>query len=232
MNKIAIITSLIGNRERISQPVVVHPNVDYFAFTDQSTDGTIWQKKEVYSFSEDTKYAGRRNAKIYKILPELFVPGYDFYFWADVSHDVVANPYEVCETFMKDGLYGNFRHTQRSCIYREAEVLKELNYDHHDNIDKQISYYKSIGYPENNGLWELSVFIKKNTPETRNLSLKWWDHICRFASRDQLSFPVCLWKCGITPVQLPGFANGFNSHGGYGNNPIMPQTRVHVGSGG
>lgn len=232
MPKIAIITSLIGNRESITNPTVIHENVDYFAFTDQSTQGTIWNKKEVYSFSEDLKYSGRRNAKIFKIMPELFVPNYDFYFWVDVSHDVVSNPYKICETYMQTGQFGTFKHTQRTCIYKESEILKQLNYDHVENIDKQIAYYKSIGYPENNGLCELSTFIKKNTSETRNMSIKWWDHICRYSSRDQLSLPVCLWKCGITPTILPGFANGFNSSGGYGNNALMPQTRVHVGSGG
>lgn len=230
--KIAIVTSLIGNREKICQPVIVHKNVDYFAFTDQSTDGTIWNKKDIYSFSEDSKYSARRNAKIYKIMPEMFIPGYDYYIWADVSHDVVENPFVICEDIVKDSLYANFIHTQRNCIYKEAEVLKELGYDHIDNIDRQIQYYRSVGYPENNGLLELSAFIKRNTPETRNMSIKWWEHICRFASRDQLSFPYCLWKCDIKPFILPGFVNGFNRNGGYGNNNLIPQTRIHVSSGG
>ena len=231
MNKIAIITSLIGNREKIKNPTVVHSCADYYAFTDQPTEGTIWNKKDVYYFSEDEKYSGRRNAKIFKILPELFVPNYDFYFWVDVSHDVVKSPQYICENYLNKYDIALFKHTARNCIYKEYDILKNLNYDHQHNLDTQIQYYKSINYPENNGLYELSAFAKKNTPSIMRLGLKWWDHICRYASRDQLSMPVCLWRTGIVPAILPGFANGINSKGTIGNNDLMPQTRSHVGSG-
>ena len=160
--KIAIVTSVIGSLEKVSQPSIVFKNADYYVFTDQSTEGTIWNKKEIYNFSDDEKYNFRRNAKIYKILPELFIPDYDYYFWVDISHDVIMDPDDICQNYVKDGLFGNFKHDLRSCIYSEAAELKQYNYDHHDNIDRQVAYYKSIGYPENNGLWELSAFYQRS----------------------------------------------------------------------
>jgi len=230
--KIAIVTALCGNREQLCNPTVVHKDVDYFAFVDSDfPQATVWNKKKIIDFSNDSRFSNRRNAKIYKVLPNLFLPGYDFYFWADVSHDVVANPFETCETYLKDNDIALFKHNQRSCIYEEAKLLKKLNYDHISNIDNQINFYKEKGYPENNGLYELPVSIRKNTDRINALNLKWWDNICRFSSRDQLSMPYCLWESGITPTILPGFANGYNERGGIGNNDIIPQTRHHVGSG-
>jgi hypothetical protein len=146
---------------------------------------------------------------------------------------LVVNPHEFVDKIITDDHpYGNFIHTQRNCVYKEAEILKELGYDHTELIDSEMEWFKKQGYPENNGLYELSVFIKKRTPATTNLSLMWWDIICKYASRDQLSYPFVLWKNGIQPHVLPGYANGFNRNGGIGNNPIMPQTRIHVSSGG
>lgn len=231
--KIAIVTALCGNRENLNNPTVIHENVDYHAFVDHDfVTPTIWKKHQIFHFANDGRFSNRRNAKIYKVMPQLFLPGYDFYFWVDVSHDVVANPFKVCEEYLSgDNDIALFKHNQRNCIYDEAKLLKELNYDHHDNIDRQISHYTSRGYPTQNGLYELPVSIRKNTHRVNLLNIKWWEHICRFSSRDQLSMPFCLWECGITPVILPGFANGYNSHGGLGNNGIMPQTRPHVGSG-
>jgi hypothetical protein len=230
--KIAIVTALCGNREQLHNPTVVHENVDYHAFVDNDfPQATVWNKHPLLHFSSDGRFAGRRNAKIYKIMPNLFLPGYDYYFWVDVSHDVVANPFEVCETYLKNSDIALFRHTERNCIYDEAKLLKELNYDHHENIDRQIELYKNKNYPVQNGLYELPVSIRKNTHAISLLNIKWWENICRYSSRDQLSMPFCLWECGIVPTILPGFANGYNKHGGIGNNDIMPQTRMHVGSG-
>ena len=77
----------------------------------------------------------------------------------------------------------------------------------------------------------MSAFVKKNTYISTVASLKWWEYICKYSSRDQLSFPVALWECNITPSILPGFCNGYNSQGRLGNNDLMPQTRIHIPSG-
>jgi len=230
--KIAILTALSGNKEQLVNPAIIHKNVDYHAFTDtEFPNATAWNKHDIIHFSNDDRFSGRRNAKPYKIMPNLFLPGYDYYFWVDVSHDVIANPFDICEQYLKNSDVAVFRHTQRSCIYKEAEVLRELEYDHIDRINAQTAFYKSKGYPENNGLYELPVSVRKNTHKVATLNMKWWDNICRFSSRDQLSFPYALWETGIDPVILPGFANGYNSRGTIGNNDLIPQVRHHVSSG-
>ena len=234
MNEIAIVTALCGGKESLSNPTVFHPNADYHAFVSQPhPNATIWNQKHMHSFSNDPKYALRRNAKIYKIMPHLFLPGYKFYIWVDVSHDVVADPAFICNNLMNNKNFACFKHTQRNCIYEEAKVLLELGYDHKDLLEKQIEFYKSKGYPISNGLFELSAFVVRNTQGTQNVGMKWWDNICRFSSRDQLSFMYSIWEAGLLDsiVTLPGFVNGFNKYGTIGNNDLIPQTRQHVSSG-
>jgi hypothetical protein len=232
MNKIAIVTALSGTREKLHGPRLTFLNADYYAFTESVDQNVgIWKQKPLLHFTNDTKYSGRRNAKIYKIMPHLFIPGYDYYFWVDVSHEVVMNPEEVIETHLKNSDIAVFKHTQRNCAYEEAKVINELNYDHKDNVDRQVEFYKSQGFPGNYGLYELPVSIRRNTKETQIFNMMWWEQICRYSSRDQISFPYCLWKTGIVPNVLPGFANGYNASGSIGNNDIMPQIRNHVSSG-
>ncbi len=82
---IAILTASIGANE-LSEPTKDFPghySADYYAFVDESKmgQGGIWNRQLAFQFSSDPSFGNRRNAKIYKILPHLFVPGYDYYIW-------------------------------------------------------------------------------------------------------------------------------------------------------
>ena len=230
MNKIVVITALSGNKERLKDPQIVFPGVDYVAFVDSKQDVSVWEQRPLLDFTLDDKYKYRRNAKIYKVLPHLFFPNHQVHIWHDVSHGLVKNPNEVI-SMMGDSDIGLFKHNQRSCLYQEANILKELNYDHIDLIDNQIAYYRGLGYPENNGLYELPVSVRKNTEKIQRLNLLWWEIICKYSSRDQLSMPFCLWKLGIKPFVFDGWANGFDENGNIGVNKILPQLYQHVSSG-
>lgn len=232
MNKIAVITALSGNRERLYDPCIVFPGVDYFAFVDIQQDVKVWKQLPLIDFTYDNKYKNRRNAKIYKIIPHLFFPQHEIHIWHDVSHELIKDPFEVIETYLKNKDIALFKHTQRNCIYEESKILNELGYDHKENIDRQVQYYKECGMPENFGLFELPVSIRKNTSKIQAMNLAWFEQICRFSSRDQVSLPFCMWKHGITPEILPGYANGYLKNNMMVTNDILPQVRIHVSSGG
>jgi hypothetical protein len=227
--KIAVLTSLFGDRDILQKPRNVFFGVDYYAFVDKTHNVNVWQQKLCPAFTDDMVFSARRNAKIYKVAPELFIPDYDYYFWVDATHEVVVHPEEIIREYVKDASIACFKHTTRDCAYAEGQEILRLNYDHPNNVINQLNWYYGQGFPQNNGLWEMSTFIRKNCPETHTLNLMWWEQICRYSSRDQISFPYCLWKTGITPIQLPGFANGINKETGtIGNNPIIPQVRSHI----
>jgi hypothetical protein len=229
---IAIVTALCGDREKLSDPSIVHDCADYFAFVDRPHPNTkIWQQRPTWNFSDDPRFTMRRNAKFPKIMMPLVLPGYQFYFWADVSHDVVADPMSICRHYLATTDIAVFRHTARNCAYSEATEINKLNYDHVDKINSQVAQYRADGFPEDFGLFELSTFVLRGSHRMAEFGLRWWDQICRFSSRDQISFPYVLWKTGTVPSILAGFANGYNSRGTIGNNELMPQVREHIGAG-
>ena len=219
--KIAILTSLCGMANSLHNPAQKFDGVDYIAFVDrQHKDATQWEQREALNFTLDDTYKGRRNAKIYKVMPQMFLPEYDYWFWVDATHEVILHPYQIIEEYLGEAEIGLWKHTDRDCAYAEAAIIKQLNYDHPHLIDKQTQYYEGEAYPKNNGLYELPVSIRKNTNSIKILNMRWWEQICRYSSRDQISMPFVLWKSQITPRLLPGFANG-----GLHANPIMPQVR-------
>lgn len=218
--KYAIITAICGMNMPLVNPKQVFEGVDYIAFVDNIRPNLIWQQHTIPKFSSDGVFANRRNAKIFKIIPHLMVPGYDYYFWVDGTHEVVQHPKTIIENYLGDAEIGLFTHKYRHCAYDEANEIIRLNYDHRDLVENQLKFYKTCGYPKQNGLYELPVSIRKNTNAIQTMNLRWWEMICRFSSRDQVSLPFVLWSLQITPKILPGCANC-----GLYQNELIPQTR-------
>lgn len=221
-NKIAIVTALAGDRDRLAQPLVVYPNADYIAFVDKRWDVGCWDQRVLCLFSEDEKFAKRRNAKAPKILPHLFAPGYEYYFWVDATHDVVMDPEEIIGRFLGEADIAVFRHRERSCAYEEAGEVINIEFDHPDLVRRQMEYYREKGFPQGYGLYELPSFVRRNTVATRTMNMRWWHEICRYSSRDQLSFPYVAWSLGILISVIPGETNGALL-----NNEFLTQVRRH-----
>lgn len=214
--KIAVVTASIGANELL--PVNVFERVDYHAFIDENVKDTNgWTIHSAIKFSSDPTYGNRRNAKIYKVLPFLFLPDYDYYFWIDSTHMVEENPYNVIDEYLSNSDIAVFKHPERNCIYSEGELVKNIKYDYPNLIDDQLQFYRDINYPENNGLYELPARVQKNNKLTQTMGLMWWEQICMFSSRDQISFPFVCHQLDIKPSIIPGKANTIRG------NTIFPQ---------
>ena len=71
-------------------------------------------------------------------------------------------------------------------------------------MDKQIAFYKKIGYKPNNGMVETSCVIRRNTEEVANFNKKWWEELESNSYRDQLSFNYVSWLCKMPYGHIPG----------------------------
>tara|TARA_B100000003_G_scaffold167020_1_gene153485 strand:- start:141 stop:815 length:675 start_codon:yes stop_codon:yes gene_type:complete len=213
--KIAVVTSSIGSN-RLLDPIPFD-EVDYHAFVDDSASNNKWITHPTISFSSDPTYHNRRNAKVYKILPFAFLPDYDYYFWVDSTHILERNPLEVIEKYLSDTDIAVFKHPQRDCVYLEGQLVNQVGFDHSNLVDDQLDFYGDMDYPKNNGLYELPARVQRNTELTQRMGWMWWEQICMFSSRDQISFPFVCHQLGIKPSILPGQANTIRG------NTIMPQ---------
>lgn len=197
---IEVYTAITGNKDNV-KTVPAFPGHHYTLWTDEADyvkylDRGWHQVHKVAKFSKDKRFADRRNARLLKILSCQHYPDSEYTVWMDGSHSPVIPPAKIIEKYLKgtDKLFAMFKHPVRDCIFQEAQTLKGLGLDHPELIDQQMKAYRADGMPAHFGLPATTVIIRKTTHQTREIELMWWEHICKYSSRDQLSLPYVLWK--------------------------------------
>lgn len=136
------------------------------------------------------------NAKIPKILSHLFVDC-DISIWIDGCIFPQISAEEFVNLYLPQNVdMALFKHPERNCIYEEGPValgrcVKDSAQTKID-INNQLAYYRSLGFPPNSGLAECNFIIRRHNDNVINMNEAWWGHICRFSRRDQLSFPVII----------------------------------------
>jgi len=147
-------------------------------------------RDDVHRFNDPLKYTSnpRLAAKIYKVLPHLFMD-VEWSVWIDGNIQLHVSEQELIEMTMPNSI-GVFRHWERDCIYDEGKFCIKIGKDKPNIINKQLADYKHLGYPKKHGLGQCSIIVRKHTPTINRLNEQWWSHICRYSIRDQISFPV------------------------------------------
>jgi len=192
-NNILILTSNIGGKDTLIDQVNIFPNCDYIALVDSYQNSNSWIQHQSFNFSHIDKHQNRRNSKLYKVLSSWIFNEYDYIVWIDATQHLKYNPQELIERH-GDFDYLLFKHNDRNCIYDEIDIVSQLNLDTADVLSNQSEYYRLENMPTNYGLYEMGFHIKKVNQNTMNLDLMWFEQISKFSSRDQISFPYCLWK--------------------------------------
>jgi len=91
-------------------------------------------------------------------------------------------------------------HGSRRCAYDEGKACIVTFKAKESVISKQLDFYKSQGYPTQNGLYYTGFLVRRHTKEMKRLMNSWWREVKKFSHRDQVSLPYVLWehKFGIT----------------------------------
>ena len=180
---ITVITAITNKKDAL-EPQPYYPGVKYLAFLDEELKDECWDVKKAC----DKFVKPVMNAKIHKILAHKYCDT-PYILWMDGNCTLKQDPHELVK-LMGDKDMLVFKHPGRDCIYEEMDVCASLNKINLKEASQQIKEYAKQEWPPHNGLFELTCFIRKNTPELNTLCEKWWAEICRFTSRDQLSFPI------------------------------------------
>lgn len=220
--KIAIITAQSGSKGRIEDPTNGgFPNADYFAFVDKDLESKIWQSKPLHQFSSLGVFDHRRNAKLPKMLSWLLVPNYDFYIWHDSGCEVVVDPQTLVTTYLHSETdIALWQHPDRDCSYQECDAVLRYGMETVENLNITKTFLHEKHWPPNNGLFEMSSFIYRNSFKMQQALLSWWELVCRYSSRDQILWPFVVKTHNIKYNFLPGRAQIYA-----GNNCVIPQIR-------
>jgi len=164
-----------------------------------------WQLCDVDAWAENADRSHpNRLAKIAKCEPWRFTDA-PYSIWIDSSYRVTS-PLFAFEAVKFANPIAQFVHPWRNCIFDEATASKELTRydDQRQFINDQVREYRSIGHPENWGLWATGVIVRKHKPDVGEHGSQWLAEIRRHSYQDQISEPVILRLCDLRPNPLPG----------------------------
>ncbi len=202
--RIAVYTCLTGNYDILREPLYRPENIDYVVFTDMDIPkDSLWKKIDLNSIKEIAGLDHARKNRYIKLHPHEFFNDYMYSVYLDANIRIIGDlsKYIRC-VGDKIPIAVNW-HPSRNSIYTEAEVCCLKQRDDPYVIQKQIEGYRSEGMPDEFGLIEGGMIVRKHNQERciRLMDL-WWNEIKKKSARDQLSFPYAVWKMGCSMTDL------------------------------
>jgi hypothetical protein len=188
-----VYTAITGNKDNFTPPRARNDRMfDYVIFTDRR--GFVakgWKIIDITAKSSDFN----RAAKVYKVLPHRFLPGYEYSIWLDGHLQIVGELYGILRSALAKANMAAFQHPSRNCIYKEYGACVKQKKDSVEVMKEQIEKYRADGYPENNGLIMGGALLRRHMqPDVSAAMEAWWKEILCHSCRDQLSFNYVAWK--------------------------------------
>jgi len=186
---ITIYTAIFGEYDMLKEPLFISPKIKYVCFTDKEYDSEIWDIRIV----DVVESSPRREARKYKILSHKYIDT-PISLWIDGSRLIKENPLHLIRSGLKISDFVTCEHRQRNCIYDEATKCISVNKGNPILIQEQVERYREEDYPENNGLINSTIVLRRITPVIIKLEDDWWNEIKNGCVRDQVSFNYVAWK--------------------------------------
>jgi len=198
----AVYTVLVGGFDALLSPVQFEPELDYFAFTDtKQAIPAPWQSRPLASSQRNP----RMTARWHKLHPHRLLADYDESLYVDANVLIRDRIVPLFSQALQEAPLALFRHSDRNCVYEEAETVKRLQYDDAAIVDAQMAFYRAHGLPPRAGLHFGGIQLRRhNDPKLIELLEDWWRQLKIFSHRDQLSLGFMLRQHRVTVAELPG----------------------------
>ena len=203
-NRFAVYTCLFGYSEAFNDLVYERDeNIDFICFTDMpELQSDFWRIEQVDRGGLDPA----RAAKQRKILAHRFLAEYTASLYIDNTVRLKMPPGEIFRRYLNQSRSPLvcFRHPWRHCVYDEAREVLELGFDKPERVNAQLSHYRELGYPQNNGLWKGAFLLRRqNDRRLVRVMETWFDLVRTYSQLDQISFPVAAWLHNFQPEFIP-----------------------------
>ena len=197
MSKIVV----IGASAKYNSPLEIYPNVQNVFYSYNRTKNTEFDSCLIMRFSLDSYWGDRRNAKIYKILPHLFVET-DYSIWVDDIARLPESPEGMIKKYLNTHNLAVFGILCSKTIDDQIVKIKRRKKEDPELVDAQVASYHKEGCPLKQA--NATIILRRHTPEIVCFNLAWWEQICKWSSRDQLSFPYVAWRLKTDYTTIPG----------------------------
>ncbi len=190
MTRTIVYTAIMGGYDLLPE-VTNKEEIEYYCFTDSIPEDTNgWTCIYVAPFFKDNKL----NVNYLKTNAHLLFPWDSVVVWVDSNLDKVELTKSNILTLVQDQLVATLFHRYRQTVFGEIAVVAEYNLDNRNKLSKWELELKSMEYPDDDKLSELSFLIRDiRSPEVRRFNETWWRFLINGSRRDQLSFNPALW---------------------------------------
>lgn len=204
MTRTVIYSCLLGDYDELEP--LQFDGVEAYCFTDRPRQVDGWKCVNIEAKYESIDQRIRQ-CRMFKMLSHRVLPPHDCSIWIDCSLRWIQNPLNLVDhvanaemaTFKYPSTFG-----PRNCLYKEAEACVSRCKDNSDVINAQIDRYRKEGFPENSGLVETSIVVRRCTDAIKRFNELWWRELFCGSRRDQLSFNYVASKIRQSYRHIPG----------------------------
>ena len=216
--KKVVYSVLLGEYDKI-HPFILQEGFDFILFTDISNinyNETNWTIIPLPKKLKNLNLSRVKKQRFIKLHPHLFFKNYNLSIYIDASFQIKGDLNEFLVRILSEKykIY-TFEHPDRNKIINETFAVVEFGKERL-NMSKFIrERYKKEKFPDNNGLIESCLIIRKhNEKEVIKQMENWYEEIEKYSHRDQLSFNYISWKTGVKfkYISKSFTMNYFNQH--------------------
>jgi hypothetical protein len=203
MRDIVVYTAITQGYDTLKTPPLGwRPEAHFVAFLEELSMTTEWEMRPLARRTFDPC----RDAKIYKILAHDFFPQARFSLWIDGSIQIVSklSPQALVAAYLGQHDLAVFKHRRRNCPYKEGAYCAARGLDSRELIEGQLKKYRQMGYPQDNGLAECTVLLRRHTDAIKRFNETWYQEIQAHSRRDQLSFNFVAHSLGLKYAYFQG----------------------------
>lgn len=204
-----IYTVVTQGHDLLLPPQVVEPNTCYIALVDdpKTLAPSPWEVRVFHTEARN----GRVLARYAKLMPHHFFPEADASIYLDAIMVLTGDTRRLRAVALADADFAAFPHyrtgtvTGGDSIAYEAGEVKRLALDDPARVDQQMAFYQQEGFPDNLGLMEGGVLMRRHfQPQVVAAMETWWQMVQDYSHREQLSMMYALWKHNVRWAMLPG----------------------------
>lgn len=202
MIETVIYTANCGGRDFPHSQVEQDIDVDWRYITNDT--GAIvcapWKRRLTYDPRHEHP---NLSAKWWKTHP---YGSYMYAIWIDASMEITSPSFaREAIAALQGAPVATFKHPRRTTVAAEVEASlgregQNGRYEHLP-LREQAASYREEGFPDDVGLFACGTIVW--TWAARAMAEDWWRECVTWGYQDQVSFPVCAWRAGITPATFP-----------------------------
>lgn len=212
-DRIVVYTCIIGNYDRIQEPVFVPDNCDFYIITDQTVAETsVWKKIDIADIDNIKGMSSPTLInRFIKMNPYELFENYRYSIYIDGNLRIITDLTEYVNRVSEYGI-SFFDHGARKCVYDEIQMCIDLKKAREEKLREFERYLKELNMPKEYGLLYGGVIVRDHENEKgRKISKAWWEAFLQFPMRDQILLPYVLFEKGILTEKLSTLGENLKS---------------------